>query len=117
MIYAVISIAIASIGQAILKNSLNQLNLENIGFSLKFIATVLSNWQILFGLGCYGISAFFWIYALSKCSLSRVYPLTSLSFVFVIVLARTILGESINLNQSIGLMFIILGIFVGSVLK
>jgi len=117
MIYAIISIAVASFGQFILKSSLNNLDVEDVGLNLKFVSTVLSDWQILFGLGCYCFSAVLWIYALSKYSLSRVYPLTSLSFVFVIILARTILGEAINLNQSIGLMLIIMGIFVGSVLK
>ncbi|PKM90765.1 MAG: hypothetical protein CVU87_01410 [Firmicutes bacterium HGW-Firmicutes-12] len=115
MIYAVISIAIASIGQAILKSSLNGLELKEASLNIKFVTTIFADGQILIGLGCYGVSAVLWLYALSKCSLSRLYPFTALSFVLVILLSRYILGENISSNQSLGIGLVILGLFVGSV--
>jgi drug/metabolite transporter (DMT)-like permease len=117
MIYAVISIAIASIGQAILKNSLNGLELKESSLNIEFVITVFSQWQILLGLCCYSFSAILWIYALSKCNLSKIYPFTALSFILVILLSRFTLGETISSNQSLGMGFIILGLFVGSVLR
>lgn len=117
MIYAIVSIAVAAIGQAILKGTLNSLELKDVGFGMQFVTTVLWDWHILLGLGCYGFSALLWLYALSKCSLSGIYPFTALSFIFVILLSHYILGESINFNQSIGIGFIILGLFISSILK
>lgn len=117
MIYAFISITIASIGQAILKSSLNSLYLKDAKLNFEFAMTVLSDWQIILGLSCYSVSALLWLYALSKCSLSRIYPFTALSFILVLILSRFALGETINSNQSLGMGFVIMGLFIGSVLK
>lgn len=115
MIYALISIAIASGGQAILKGSLNNLELKSLSFDFTFVTKVLTDWHILLGLGCYGFSAVLWLYALSNCNLSRIYPLTGLSFILVILISRFILGEAITTSQSVGIALIIIGLFVGGI--
>lgn len=114
MIYAVISVAIASLGQTLLKSGLNQLELSHLGLNGVFLARVLGDWRVILGLAGYGISAVLWIYALSKFNLSRVYPLTSLSFLFVIFLSRFALGETLSINQTVGIILVLVGLGVGS---
>lgn len=110
MLYALISIGVASLGQAILKAALNTLSFADSKLSFDFVVKVFSNYRVLIGLVFYFFSAVLWLYALSKHNLSRIYPLTSLSFIFVVLLSRFFLGESVSLNQAIGFGVIILGI-------
>lgn len=110
MLYALISIGVASLGQAVLKAALNSLSLTDSRLNLEFIFKIFTNFKVLIGLSLYFFSAVLWLYALSRHNLSRIYPLTSLSFIFVILLSRYVLGESVTLNQAVGFGVIILGI-------
>lgn len=114
MLYAVISIGVASLGQAILKGAVNGLSFTGHQLNLDFIIRTFTSIKVLLGLALYAISAVLWLYALSRYNLSRIYPLTSLSFIFVILLSRYFLGESMTINQAIGSVLIILGISIVS---
>lgn len=78
------------------------------------LTTILTNWQLFTGLFLYGIAAVLLILALKYGELSILYPIISLSFVWVNLLSMKFLGELIPLIKWIGIIFIIIGVsFIG----
>jgi len=72
------------------------------------------NIYIILGFVTYGIGAILMIIALKFWELSKVHPFLALGFVWITILAPTILGEIINITKIIGIIIIILGvIFIG----
>ncbi len=76
----------------------------------------LKNWKdnldILLGISLYGVSTIFYLFALQYGELSVVYPLTSMSYVFIAVLSVYYLGEKMTKNKWIGIILIIIGSFL-----
>ena len=71
---------------------------------------------LFFGLFCYAASMVVWIPVLARLPLSAAYPLLSLSYVIVYLVATRfgIWGEIASDRRSLGLFFIILGVFLVS---
>jgi drug/metabolite transporter (DMT)-like permease len=67
---------------------------------------------IVGGMVCYGVSLVVWIMGLSRVPVSIAYPLLSLGYVINAVMAHYLLGESVNLQRTIGIAFIVLGVFI-----
>ena len=75
----------------------------------------LKNKNLILGLVLFVISALFYIYALSMERLSMLYPITSLTYIWVALISIKFLGEKMNKYKWLGVILIILGIFmVGS---
>ncbi|MED0738688.1 SMR family transporter [Aneurinibacillus thermoaerophilus] len=72
----------------------------------------LTNIPILFGLFLYGLSALFWIFAISKVQLSYAYPMVAIGYVFVFVFSVLLFNESISNLRIVGLLTIIIGIMI-----
>ena len=70
------------------------------------------NGWILFGLACYGIGTALWIFALSKASLTLVYPFTALSFVLVYGAGVLLLGEATSVPQVVGVGLVLAGLYL-----
>lgn len=104
-----------SAGQVLLKKGgrvIEQLpaNWQSLAILFKEIFTnfYILGWAVLGGL-----SAFFWMIAISKLELSLATPIgLSLGLLLTMVLARLFLGEQISLIGWIGAAVIILGIFL-----
>ncbi|MCF7871699.1 EamA family transporter [Candidatus Woesearchaeota archaeon] len=79
------------------------------GIPSKFSLKGFINEWIIYGVACYGISTIIFILIIKMADLSVVYPLTSLSYIFVILLAAKFLGEKINKHKWIAIMLIIIG--------
>lgn len=77
------------------------------GFYLVFFPI---NIIILAGFVAYGISALLFLYALRGGELSVLYPIWSLSFVWIFLVSSFVLKESINLFNWVGVLFIIIGV-------
>jgi|SRR3989338_8856257 len=79
-----------------------------------YIGTFPLNLDIAGGFITYFIAAGLFFLALRKGHLSLLYPLWSLSFVWVFFVSIFILGESVSLYNWIGILFIIVGVsFIG----
>ncbi|MFH1290362.1 MAG: EamA family transporter [Nanoarchaeota archaeon] len=65
--------------------------------------------QVIAGFLLFGISAGFYIVALSKGDLSLLYPMTSLTYVWVAVLAKRYLREEISFYRWLGIVLIVIG--------
>ncbi|PLW79463.1 hypothetical protein C0585_07475 [Candidatus Woesearchaeota archaeon] len=68
------------------------------------------NLFVFFGLAFYGFGTLMFIVALKDGELSILYPLISLSFVWVALSSYFLLGESLGISKILGIFLIILGI-------
>lgn len=60
------------------------------------------------------VASLAWMMALTKFELSRIYPLTSLNFVLVLLLSAAFLGERLDWSKIIGVALIVVGTVVVS---
>ena len=76
------------------------------------IFRIVSDWYILGGLFCYGISVAVWIFALSRVDVSKAYPMLSIGFIISVLVAYFFLGEPIGLLKIFGIGFITIGVLM-----
>ena len=106
-----IGILFASLGQVLLKIGMNAVgSINTIAYS--DIVSIFSNLYIILGLLMYGLSAVFWLIALSQKDLSYVYPFISLTFIIVLFLSYFVLKEQIGTARIIGTIIIVGGLMI-----
>jgi len=93
-------------GQVFMKLGANQLKLH------PSLVGILTNFPLLTGLGLYGVAAVLMILALRHGELSVLYPLISLSYVWVAVLSVLIFDEVMNIYKVWGVCLIMIGVVV-----
>lgn len=106
-----ISILASVAGQWLLKTGALKLGKVNATNMFSHLLGILSTPELLVGLACYGMGAFFYILVLTskpKCCWSA----ASLSYVFSVILGYFVFRESIPLNQIIALGFIVAGVIL-----
>lgn len=97
---------ITATGQLLFKLGLNKLDLSLLG--------LITNYTLILGFFLYGIGAAMLIISLKYGELSVLYPIVSLSFVWVTILSFSVLNEHIGFLKFLGVLFIILGVsFIG----
>lgn len=87
-------------------------NKETLLETGKIILFAYLNNYILLGLLFYSISIFLWIEALTKVQVSIAYPMLSLGYIFVTIMAYFLFKEEITAIKIVGLTIIILGIVI-----
>ena len=92
---------IGSVGSLYLKKASNQFN-----FSFKGIF----NFKLIFGIFMYFLATIIFIVALRKGNLNVLYPITSLSYIWVALLSVKFLKEKMNSFKIGGVFLIILGV-------
>lgn len=104
-------ILLGSTGQLLQKKGLSELGAIEITNFLEpaYFLKVFMNPFVFFGVLAYVISLFLWLTALSRLQLSFMYPLLSLSYVLVAVLAWFFLGETISLIRWTGIALVVVG--------
>jgi drug/metabolite transporter (DMT)-like permease len=108
------SICMATAGQLLLRAGMESVGLvELTGESLSTaMRSAITTWQVLAGLGAFGLSAGLWLISLSRVPLSTAYPFVSLSYVFILLASVVILGERPLLLNWVGAGLIMSGIIV-----
>ena len=76
------------------------------------VTGVLTDFPLLGGLALYGLGAAMMVVALRHGELSLLYPLISLSYVWVAILSVVIFGETMNPYKIAGICVIIAGVAV-----
>jgi len=76
----------------------------------KKIASFLMNKNLIKGIVFYILSTIIYIYLLKKIELSILYPITSLTYIWVLMLSKTHLNEKVSNTKMMGVSLIILGI-------
>lgn len=111
MIYivALISVALGSIGQLILKIGSAEVR---TGGGIWATVLTLINLKIITAICCFVISMFLWIFVLRKMELSLAYPMVSLGYIFVMMLSFYFLQEQLSLTKFLGTGLIVAGVVV-----
>ena len=73
---------------------------------------VLTQWPIVAGLACYGISVVVWIIGLSRTDVTVAYPMLSLGYVVSAIGAWIFLGEIVSPQRMLALAVIIVGVIL-----
>lgn len=107
---ALVSIVLGAVGQFLMK--LGAVKLQPGGGATGLIRQVLTTPELITGLICFGSSFLLWIFVLRKLDLSTAYPLVSLSYIIVTLLAVFVLHEAWTLPKLMGLVLIISGVMV-----
>ena len=102
-------------GQISIKQSI--LNFQSLAggdayFGMATALPILTAPLTLLGLVLYGVSAVFWISALSRVELSYAYPLLGLGYILVSVVAWKLWGEAFGIQRLIGTLVVALGVIL-----
>lgn len=103
-------------GQLVVKWQVSQAGALPVDTNQKIwflVGLVLNPW-ILSGFLAAFLASLCWMAAMTKFQLSHAYPFTSLSFVLVLILSAILFHESVTLPKVLGMIFVIIGIVVGS---
>ena len=99
----------------VLKGAMIRLGTFNISLSGEFLRNsirVVFYPMTLLGLFFYGISALFWLAALSQMELSKAYPMISFGYIIVFFLSAWMFGETLSLIRFGGILLVVLGLFL-----
>jgi multidrug transporter EmrE-like cation transporter len=114
-VFVALTILLTVYGQVVIKWQVDQASLvTSEGDVIGFYARLLANPWVLSGLFAAFAASLSWMAALSKLPLSHAYPLTALSFVFVVVAGSALFAEPLTRYQLAGVVLIMLGIAIGA---
>lgn len=104
-------LVLGATGQLLQKKGLSELGTIELAKFLEptYFLHVFLNPYVFFGVLAYVIGLFLWLTALSRLELSFMYPLLSLSYVLVAVLAFIFLRETITLARWTGIALVVVG--------
>ncbi len=94
--------------QILLKKGVNQISFEQDILNLCW--SIVTNFNIFCGVSIFAFSMAIWLYLLSKCELSFLYPFGSLSYVLAAFGGWYFFGENITLLRLIGVAIIFIGV-------
>lgn len=112
-------------GASILLSTMAQLSMK--AGMLLFATETAGNWHaivtqldipallwVFAGLACYGFSMLFWMSAIARLELSLAYPMLSLSWVLVYLVAVNwpMLHEHASWIRTLGILFVVLGVIL-----
>jgi len=106
-------VLLGSFGQILLKvgtNIIGSIELRDI-FSAKFFS-IISNPYIFSGVLMYAIAMLLWFVIISQVEISFVYPLISITYIVVALIAWVFLGESLTMIKFFGILLIIGGVYL-----
>ena len=107
IITAIIQSAFLAIAQYFMKVGMDRV--IDYSMSWAFVRSFM-NWQLGLSLLLYIIAMVIYMFMLKSYSLSLVYPLTSISYIFTILLAMFLLGETVPVIRWVGVLFVMLGV-------
>jgi uncharacterized membrane protein len=102
------SLICSSFGQVALQHGMNKVGAVA---SLARLLHALTTPHVILGLALYALGAMFWLTVLSRVrELSMVYPMISLSYVFVVFLSWLIFHDPITMLKVWGIALIVVGV-------
>ncbi len=72
----------------------------------------VTNWRLLLGIGLYVPEVLIWWIILTKAPVSYAFPLTSLSYVLLLIMARAFLHERVPLDRWLGALAVVAGVYL-----
>ena len=114
VIFLLVSVLAGVSGQLVLKRGMTQLGAQSVSATNLFEVVsriALSPWVIL-GLVIYGAGTFFWLMVLSRVDLSFAYPMTSMSYILIVISSWYFLGEAISPLRIAGVSTVVAGVLL-----
>jgi drug/metabolite transporter (DMT)-like permease len=74
------------------------------------LRSIITNWKLFIGVGLYGISAVIFLAGLKGGELSVLYPLSSLTYIWITLCSIKFLGEKMNRWKWAGIALILIGV-------
>ncbi|OAT47211.1 polymyxin resistance protein [Proteus hauseri ATCC 700826] len=117
-LWAIASALLVTAAQLLLKigmSRLPELQLEKHWFDFSWLWANVGSLSIVFaGLVGYVLSMVCWLFTLRTIPLNKAYPLISLSYVFVYILAVALpwFQETPSLTKTLGIVFIMIGVWL-----
>lgn len=84
----------------------------NGGLSMETIINFALQPFLWIAITCIGVGTILWGYVLTYESLSRVYPLVSISYVLMAIIGHFFLGEPFTVSKTLGTALIVAGVAV-----
>jgi len=108
------SILLSSVAQLSMKVSMllvSQQTVQNETLLSQLMHSNILLW-LFAGLACYAISMLFWLFAIARLDLSLAYPMLSLSYVIVYLVAVSwpLLNEELSWTRSLGILIVTIGV-------
>jgi len=75
-------------------------------------SNLLKNWRLILGVLLYGLSTVPFVIAVMQAPLSIIYPITSVSYIWTMLLSSRFLGEKMNAWKYASMIVIILGVIL-----
>ncbi|HXE32260.1 MAG TPA: EamA family transporter [Terriglobales bacterium] len=112
-----VAVAMEVVGQLLYKSGINRMHgFQGSPFEIlplaRFALDALRNWRVLLGIGVYCAQAAVWWGVLSRADLSYAFPLTSMSYVLLLVASRAFLHEHISLTRWMGATAVVFGVYL-----
>ena len=104
---ALVQSALLAGGQVFLKFAM--MRMKPFSWTWSFFGSALTNWPFAACGLCFLAASLLWMYMVKVFPLSTAYPLVSLSYVFGMVAAIVVFGESVPLTRWIGVVLIVAG--------
>lgn len=114
-LYIFLSIFFAISSQLIIKWKMSAFTFtqnETLVEKFTFAIQMLLNPYIIISLIFTLLSGLSWMIAMTKFEISYAYPFTILGLVFVTIFSVLFFGESINIQKTIGILFVVSGIII-----
>lgn len=109
LILVCIQTAFLSGGQVLLKLAMAQL--PKFSWSWLYFKAVLTDWWLAACGLAFGAATVLWLYILKHFPFSQAYPLTALGYIFGMIAAILVFGESVPLSRWVGVVLIVVGCF------
>jgi multidrug transporter EmrE-like cation transporter len=109
------SVGLATIGHLTLKAAMNdvgRIGTAQVAALTETATRAAREPKLWAGLFLFGLSALFWLVALSRVDLSIAYPFAGLSYVAIVLISRYALHESVPAMRWVGVALIALGIAI-----
>jgi drug/metabolite transporter (DMT)-like permease len=105
-----LSVLLGAVGQLMLKSA--AVSMGKLELSPQLLVTMATNPRLILAVAIYGVSAVFWLLALSRADLSFVYPFLSLTYIAVLLGSTFLFSEVINPTRILGFAVIIGGLLI-----
>jgi drug/metabolite transporter (DMT)-like permease len=105
-----LSVLLGAVGQLMLKSA--AVSMGKLDLSPQLLVTMATNPRLILAVAIYGVSAVFWLLALSRADLSFVYPFLSLTYIAVLLGSTFLFNEVINPTRVLGFAVIIGGLLI-----
>lgn len=90
-----------------------EIQLHSISIITNYIFKFLKSPITVMGLVMFGLAPFYFAVAISRMEISIAYPVqVGLNFVIIVVLGLLFLGESLDLQKSIGIFLVLSSLFI-----